>query len=368
MLALSWRSWYAAADQHRVGPAWLQLVWTLVFALVIAACFTVLGFGIRARNGGDWRHAGMWLHLYGVNLVISLCVAYTIHALHVLSVPLFGRERLRRLKGPKRGFFYAGVPMLGVAIGLPLAIRLVDGAGVAWFRAVDANMIVGSLLISMVISFVFYQFFNAKARQVEAEKRASEARLRLLQGQIEPHFLFNTLANVQALIDVDSTKAKAMLESFTDYLRSSLTALRTGEASLDSEIALVHAYLSLLKTRMEDRLRFDITADPTLRDARLPALCLQPLVENAIHHGLEPKIEGGHIGISTRRDGKHLVLEVVDDGLGLAAASGRRKGAGMALANLRERLLAMYGPAATLTLDDAAPGTRATLRLPLETD
>jgi LytS/YehU family sensor histidine kinase len=273
---------------------------------------------------------------------------------------------VQALRGPGRAVFFAVMPMVGLAIGWPLGSWLTGQDGPGWFRSGDTNNVVAGVLISIVISLVFYQFFAAKARQIEAERRAAEAQLRLLQGQIEPHFLFNTLANVQALIDVDSAKAKAMLESFTDYLRCSLTALRADRSTLASEIALVQAYLSLLKTRMDDRLQFEIHHDAALQGARLPALCLQPLVENAIHHGLEPKIEGGRIAVSARREGNSLLLEVRDDGLGLAAGGSRRKGAGVALANLRERLSSAYGDAASLRLSDAAPGTLATLRMPLE--
>jgi LytS/YehU family sensor histidine kinase len=182
---------------------------------------------------------------------------------------------------------------------------------------------------------------------------------------MEPHFLFNTLANVLSLIDHDAPRARLMLEGFTDYLRSSLGSLRHQDATLGSELDLARAYLGLMQMRMEDRLRFVIADDPALRGARLPALLLQPLVENAIHHGLEANVEGGRIGITARAEGRMLVVEVIDDGLGLAAPP-RRRGAGMALANLRERLEVRYGHAASLTLTGGSPGAVATLRLPLQ--
>ncbi|MDE2368654.1 MAG: histidine kinase [Burkholderiales bacterium] len=240
----------------------------------------------------------------------------------------------------------------------------VDVAGAIGSRSTDG--LVRSLLMFALVSIVFNLYFGARARQSEAEQQASEAQLRLLQGQIEPHFLFNTLANVIALIDHDAPRAKAMLESFTDYLRASLTGLRAGDATLGSEIDLARAYLELLALRMEDRLRYEIDCDAALRDAALPSLLLQPLVENAIHHGLEPKVDGGTVRVTARREGRLLVVAVTDDGLGLAAPPRRKAGAGLALANLRERLHARYGREATLTLAAAAPGTVATLRLPIE--
>ena len=156
-----------------------------------------------------------------------------------------------------------------------------------------------------------------------------------------------------------------MLESFTDYLRSSLTSLRVEQATLGSELDLVHNYLGLLKTRMEYRLHYRINSDPALRELTLPPLLLQPLVENAIHHGLEPKVEGGQVRVSVQMLGAFLVIEVADDGLGLSAPPRRKVGAGLALNNLRERLQAHYGDEASLTLTEAQPGTVATLRLPL---
>ena len=297
--------------------------------------------------------------------MVTLCVGLAIHGLFRLLVPLVGVARIRAFSNAQRAVFFAGVPMLGVAIGWPLGGWLVGQEGFGWFRLGNTNAVVGSLLLALLINFVIYQLFAARARQVLAEKQAAEARLRLLQGQIEPHFLFNTLANVVSLIDHDAAKAKQMLETFTDYLRSSLASLRRDDTNLGSELDLVRAYLDLLKARMDDRLRFSIEGDHALRDARLPPLMLQPLVENAIHHGLEPKLEGGHIHVRAQRDGLGLVLQVADDGLGLNAPT-RRGGAGMALANLRERLQALYGDSASLTLTPTYPGTLATLRVPFE--
>jgi hypothetical protein len=362
-LAASWRSWLSAASP-RVGPEWLHLLWTLLFCLVVAAGFTVLGF-VGAEGEGAWRNLPAWRHWYGINLVVSLCIGYAIHGGFRLAMGLMGTARVRQLRGPTRALFFVTIPMVGVALGWPLGAWLVNSNGPGWFRSGNANNVAASVLISVVISLVIYQFFAAKARQIEAERRASDAQLRLLQAQIEPHFLFNTLANVIALIDHDTPKAKQMLGSFTDYLRSSLSSLRHQQATLGSELELAAAYLGLLKTRMEDRLSFcfDVAAD--LRGAQMPALLLQPLIEKAVHHGLEPKVEGGQVRVTAQRDGDVLVLEVADNGMGLYA-SPRRRGAGMALANLRERLLARYGDQASVRLAAAEPGTLVTLRLPFE--
>jgi signal transduction histidine kinase len=363
--AASWRNAFSADGTPR-GPWWLAWAWTLLIAAGLAIGFTILGFALHGGGEGAWRNWRGWLQWYGTNFVICLCVGVAIRLLFVALLPLLGAERLRRFSHLQRALFFTSVPLLGVTLGAPVGLWL-TGTGKNWIDLRDGNSIAGTVLLSLLISTIFYLIFNAKARQQQAEQRASEAQLRLLQGQIEPHFLFNTLANVQALIDTDPAKAKHMLESFTDYLRSSLTTLRHDQATLGSELDLAHTYLGLLKTRMEDRLQFSIDEAPALRDIRLPPLLLQPLVENAIHHGLEPKIEGGSVTLRARAERGELVIEVSDDGLGQDAARQRRsRGAGVALDNLRERLAAQFGPSASLELADNQPGTRAVIRLPLQ--
>jgi two-component sensor histidine kinase len=365
-LRASWRSWWSS-DLRRVGPEWLHLAWTVLFSMVIAAGFTVVGFAMYAGGEGAWRNWRGWLDWYGINLAIVLCVGLVIHLLFRLGEHVLGAARIRRFTSPMRGLYFGGLPLLGTAIGWPVAATLLGQEGPGWFRLSDPNTIAGSLLLSALVSLVIYQFFAAKGRQVQAEKRATEAQLRLLQGQIEPHFLFNTLAGVISLVDQDAPRAKAMLQNFTDYLRASLTTLRRDQGPLAQELDLAEHYLRLLQSRMEDRLQFSISADDAARCVPVPPLLLQPLVENAVHHGLEPTIAGGRVDVRARIHGALLVLEVQDDGRGLDAQPRRAAspGAGMALTNLRERLGALHGPLATLELLPAQPGTLARLTLPI---
>jgi LytS/YehU family sensor histidine kinase len=168
------------------------------------------------------------------------------------------------------------------------------------------------------------------------------------------------------LIDHEPSTAKQMLGAFTDYLRTSLTDLRRDAVPLQDELALADAYLRVQQTRMQDRLRFHVQADAAAKAVRLPPLLLQPLIENAVLHGLEPKLEGGTVRIQAQLEGQTLVLTVADDGMGLHTS--KRPGAGVALQNLRKRLQARYPSQANLVVA-AAPGgtgTQATLRLPLE--
>ena len=376
LLTASWRSW-TTSSLDRSGPYWLQWVWTVLFCAALALFFTVLGFLTYARESmGAWRNLLGWGEWYLRNLVVTLCIGALVHLLFDACRTTFATPAaLRRWTGWQRTLFFSGVPLLGTLIGWPTGIWLAGGPIRSWtLGAGAANTIVGVVLLSMLLTFVFHQFFAMKTRELSAERRATEAQLRLLQGQIEPHFLFNTLANVQALMDHDLPKARAMLEAFTDYLRGSLTQLRRDDSAVGMELDLAESYLRLLQGRMDDRLRFSITADDAARRVALPPLLLQPLVENAVVHGLEPQLDGGSVQVLARVEGPHLVLQVRDDGRGLDAAPrpggphshGRQDGNGVALKNIRERLLSRYGARASLELQAAHPGTLATLTLPLD--
>lgn len=364
LLHQSWRSWLGS-DPHPVGPKWLNLVWTFLFCCACAIFFTVLGFLSADGDDGAWRSPSSWWHWYQINLVISLFIGFAIRGLFLLGRKLLGLERVQMLNGLPRFFYFSGIPMVGVAIAWPLGAA-VAGLEVPYFQVLkDPVSLAASLAATLVIILIFNLLFGTAARRLKAEKRAVQAQLRLLQGQIEPHFLFNTLANVVSLIDHDAPRAKQMLESFTEYLRGSLTSLRSEQATLASEMDMVRRYLELMQTRMEDRLAFRLNVDGYAADAEMPPLLLQPLVENAIHHGLEPKVEGGTVTVTVRREAYMLVITVADDGMGLDAPT-RRGGAGMALANVRERLQTQWGSAASLTLVAAHPGTLATLRIPFQ--
>jgi signal transduction histidine kinase len=370
LLAASWRTWISSDNAHRAGPWWLQWLWTLLFCLALAVPFTVLGFVAFARGNGAWGSVAGWSYWYAMNLIVCLSIGVVIHLLFDIGRHTVARpERVRHWRPWQRTLFFSLTPMLGLAIGWPLGVRLAGQDVSVWIGSREGNSIIGgSIGMAALITFAFHHFFAAKTRQIEAEKRATEAQLRLLQGQIEPHFLFNTLANVLALIDHDTPRARQMLQAFTEYLRSSLATMRTGDGTLAQELDLSENYLRLLATRMEDRLRFSIEADALARSQPLPPLLLQPLVENAVHHGLEPTIDGGQVTIRARVQGGRLVLEVQDDGRGIDAPPRHpaRAGAGLALANIRQRLLARYGSAASLDLTAAHPGTLARITLPIQ--
>jgi sensor histidine kinase YesM len=202
-------------------------------------------------------------------------------------------------------------------------------------------------------------------KRVSREKQLMQAQLRMLQAQIEPHFLFNTLANIQSLIARAPDKASLMMDNFIAYLRESLAASRAESGTLKQEFDLLRHYLELLKIRMANRLEFELNIEPGLESLPLAPMLLQPVVENAIKHGLEPKVEGGTICVSAIRKGDAVQLSVRDDGLGFGE-NADSAGTGVGLANLRERLAVIYDGRAKLTVADAKPGTDIVITVPRE--
>ena len=365
LLAQSWRSWLSHSAP-RAGPAWLQPVWTLLWCAVIAVGFTVAGFVLFAHGEGAWRNWRGWVEWYGRNLIVTLCIGFTIRALFDLGWRAFGVARVKAFGVLQRLAFFCGVPLFGTLLAWPLGMALSGYDIVGLVARQEPNNMAASILLALLISFLFYLFFAMKNGQIAAERRATEARLKLLQGQIEPHFLFNTLANVASLMEHDTPRARLMLETFVDYLRASLGSLRVAGHTLGDELVLVDAYLRIIQIRMDTRLAYRIDVPDALRSLPLPALTLQPLVENAIQHGLEPKIEGGTVSVAAQLEGQRLVLRVTDDGLGLGAATAHRhNGSGTAIANIRERLFEAHGGGAELMIAGGMHGgVCATLSLP----
>jgi sensor histidine kinase YesM len=192
-------------------------------------------------------------------------------------------------------------------------------------------------------------------------------RLSLLQAQVEPHFLFNTLAGLRSMIGHDPPAAQAMVDKLVTYLRAAIPKMRAdGEQespTLGDQIDIVQSYLELMKIRMGKRLRFEIAVSDVLREAQFPPLMLISVVENALKHGLEPKTEGGSLHISAHKEGKLLTVTVTDDGVGFGGAN--TSGTGIGLTNIKTRLAQMYGERAQLTLKTPeGGGLQASITLP----
>jgi len=213
---------------------------------------------------------------------------------------------------------------------------------------------------------------DAHARERERERQASRLKelmaglqLSLLRAQIQPHFLFNTLHAITALLRVDPRAAEDMLADLADILRASFHDPSSQETSLRRELDIVGCYLRIQQRRLGDRLALAMDVAPDTLDAAVPALVLQSLVENAVVHGIAPANRRGTLQIRARRSGERLELDVHDDGAGVPAAGAPTAGAGLGLANARERLQHLYGDAQSFAFDSAPErGTRVTLRVP----
>jgi sensor histidine kinase YesM len=204
------------------------------------------------------------------------------------------------------------------------------------------------------------QAFDLERSQLE--RQALDARLRLLQAQVAPHFLFNTLANVQALVEAGSPQASDVLRSLIAYLRAAVPRLNEPATTLGQELQLVQAYLELMHMRMPDRLQFALHVDEAARSLSCPPMTLLTLVENAVRHGIDPSEEGGRIDISVQRSGDRCVVRVSDTGLGLGQKGG---GLGTGLSTLRERLELAFGGDAHLRVTAQHPrGVSAELDFP----
>ena len=233
----------------------------------------------------------------------------------------------------------------------------------------------GGFSNGLFVSLIFLLKFRearARAAMLKADadrnllsKQAIEAELKLMQAQIEPHFLFNTLASVQFLTETDPPRAGMMLGHLLAYLRAALPQLRSNSTTLGQETELAQAYLSIMQMRMGTRLAFSIDVPQELRAHRFPPMLLMSMVENAVKHGLEPQAEGGTIRLEARRRGERVAFTLVDNGRGLGAKIGN----GVGLTNLRGRLRALYADNARFVLEEVSPhGARATIEIPFDAD
>jgi len=209
------------------------------------------------------------------------------------------------------------------------------------------------------------------AERESLKRQVTEAKMQMMQAQVEPHFLFNTLASIDHLIETDPPRASIMQRNLIQYLRAALPQMRENATDLGREIDLVRAYTEILKVRMEERLQVSFNVPNGLRSADFPPMMLQSLVENAIKHGLEPKAEGGRLDVAAQIEHGSLEVTVADTGMGFQAGGAPTSGTGLGLTNIRERLKLLYGERATLvieanTQDGVTEGTRVTIRVPYQ--
>ncbi|HJU44143.1 MAG TPA: histidine kinase [Vicinamibacterales bacterium] len=313
--------------------------------LLLINLFTWVGYGLWApaifwlgrRFRFDRRH---WLVALAVHVPASLIIT----SLHLALVGVF-RFYLQSVRG--------GDPDLGYTIAE------------AFFRTVDLELPVYWAIIGLQHAVDYYR--QARARELRAarlEVRLVQAQLQALQQQLHPHFLFNTLHAISTLVHRDPDKADAMIERLSDLLRITLHKVGVQEVELAEELEYLRAYLDIEQVHFGPRLLIDYRIDVAALDVMVPTLILQPLVENAIRHGLEPQVRGGSLTIEAQADGDTLWLRVRDNGVGFAKGVPRRDGLG--LSNTRSRLDRLYGEQAALTIrENPGGGVLVDLYLPL---
>ena len=342
-------------------------IWSSLIALFLIAASRLFN-----------RSADSFLSDLLPSLLISNIVGYLIHGTLVAADRVLGGWP-RRATGATSLVYHVTVVFVCVMAGIAIGTALIKGVSPLLYltssRAIT-TMLPFALFMSL---FMFIILLTGErrskadalaARQSEqiasAAQLLAEARLRGLQAQIEPHFLYNTLANVVGLIDTQPAQARRMLERFIDYLRASLDASRADAATLGAELDLAAAYLDVLAVRMGARLRYRFDIADDCRALAIAPMLLQPVIENAVTHGLEPKVEGGDIVVRASRQGDQLTIEVCDTGAGLGVAPAK-KGGGVGLSNLRARLRSLYGSDAQVQLlENQASGITVRLVLPLK--
>jgi len=327
------------------------LFYTFVFNTLIAIFLTAIKFG-----------AG-----FPINFIISQCIGLSICT--CVSITHY--------------FFYNAGPILkAILVAAALTAGTICGSylgsfvsGLSPSTLFEKHSLLQFLFLGVMFGSIITYFFTSREqiaqsqtrikeeqiKRLTSEKKLAEANLQILQAQIEPHFLFNTLSNVLSLLDTDKEKGKSMLMDFVHYLRTSLSKIRGDKTTLGQEMEMIQAYLNIFKVRMGNRLHYKIDLPEKLKANTFPPMLVQPLVENAIKHGLEPKIDGGEILISGEAKDGILRLEVADTGDGFQG----EKNFGMGLSNIRERLQSLYGNSGRLLLEENQPnGLKATIEVP----
>ncbi len=344
--------------------------------------------GVRVTGAAFVIATCLWALMrqpFGTTIVYSLCISLSTWLIIDLSRMTVASRSTGWFGKPASGdgkwpgwtwmlFIVVIGAMLGYTLGNEIGNRItglnLPGPFNASVRETFA-LLVTALVPALTITYFFQSrevIANQKADVERAERQAAEQQLKLLESQLEPHMLFNTLANLRALIGVDPERAQAMLDRLIAFLRASLAGSRVGAQTLAVEFARLRDYLALMEVRMGPRLSTSFALPAELAEALVPPFLLQPLVENSIKHGLEPKREGGRIVVTAERDGATLVVRVRDTGAGASGAlTPREADGGFGLGHVRARLATLYGADASFELapvDDERGGMLATVRLP----
>jgi sensor histidine kinase YesM len=330
-----------------------SLLITALFNTIIALFLTILEYG-----------AG-----FAVNFIFSQCIG-----LSICTSILMGHLFLKNPTAPQHFIMILITLTLGTVLGsfLGAFILGLSLSGVFQGKPVSLLQLLGiGILFGSVITYFFFsqeRIAQAKAeiqeeriKRLDSEKSTLETHLKMLQAQIEPHFLFNSLSTVLTLMDIDRKKAGKMLTDLIQFLRISLSKTRAETTTIGHEMEMARAYLDIYQIRMGDRLKYRIQLEEDLKKMPIPPMLVQPLVENAIKHGLEPAVAGGRITIEAHKDEDRTRITVRDTGNGLDETGN----GGFGLTNIRERLYSLYGERGTLILvENRSGGVTATIEIP----
>lgn len=288
--------------------------------------------------------------------------------------PLFGRGWVRRLPPHLLAFLAFSTLKTLLQWGLRTLLRPLMGLGpydygdmgVRFLMEGAKDVLFYVLLIGAVQLWDTWQARHERQlREARLEAALNEARIQALQGQLQPHFLFNTLNAISSVMYADPAQADRLISRLSDLLRSSLAAPQRPEVGLEEELEILGRYVELMSARFGDRLTVDVSVDPEARGAVVPVFLLQPLVENAIQHGVASRSGPGRVEVTVGRVGDTLHLTIADDGPGVEGDPSRAVGKGVGLRNTRDRLAHLYGDEAGLTLHNGEPGgLRVLVRLP----
>lgn len=338
---------------------WQQPLWAVPFALFFGVLFA--------------HDAGGWIRVYEISLVFAYCIRAGLIVIGLAILPpLLGTCRDLPEASPRRVLTVSLCYIGGAVLSSFGAAMIVNATLLPGFLGGPRAVLVSGMyaaVFSVLFTGINYArvfYFESVARaRAEAQARAelAHAELRALRAQVNPHFLFNTLNSIAALISENPAAAEDMTTRLAETFRYTLATSDRSHAPLGDELAFVRSCLEIERTRFGDRLRVEEAIEPGLDSVPVPTLLLQPLVENAVLHGAGARVEGGLVRISARREGEQLILEVADDGPGIDGVG--RPGNGFGLRSVRERL-ALAGPPHAVHIESApGAGTRVRITLPM---
>jgi signal transduction histidine kinase len=344
---------------HRGDSSAIHITITpLKTVMIIGANFLIALFIVAIYPGAT----------YLISLIYSQCIGISIASCTIAAANLIKTSRYS-LHIACIGAAVVTGAVIGVSIGTVVIGLVFPGLPRDNKYEHFQTSLLFALLFGLIVTYVFFslqRISTERVRRLEVEKGAAITEIKLLQSQMEPHFLFNTLSTILNFMDEEPFKAKRMLESFTSLLRASLVTARNETISLVQEMDVVKSYLDIFSIRMGERLRYTIDLPEDLRTVHIPPFLIQPLVENAVKHGLEPSVRGGELHVRARRDGNNLRISVADSGMGIHEMGG---GNGIGLQNIRKRLELAYGKQARLVFEQNEPsGIQVTVEIPYAPD